>query len=176
MEINKEERSIVVKDITNGEIFTDSYDKLVIATGGTPIKPPIPGINLENIFTLFTVNDVDAIEKALNQGNIEKVAIVGGGYIGLEATEAFLKRGKKVTVIEKMNQLLPYLDEEMAVPLAAHLENLGARVILGNGVQEFKGEGKVQEVVLENGDKVEAHLVIVAIGARPQLELVKRPV
>jgi NADPH-dependent 2,4-dienoyl-CoA reductase/sulfur reductase-like enzyme len=174
MEINKEERSIVVKDITNGEIFTDSYDKLVIATGGTPIKPPIPGINLENIFTLFTVNDVDAIEKALNQGNIEKVAIVGGGYIGLEATEAFLKRGKKVTVIEKMNQLLPYLDEEMAVPLAAHLENLGARVILGNGVQEFKGEGKVQEVVLENGDKVEAHLVIVAIGARPQLELVKK--
>ncbi|NLT95071.1 MAG: FAD-dependent oxidoreductase [Clostridia bacterium] len=174
VEINKEEKSIAVKNLVTGEAFKDYYDKLVITTGGTPIKPSIAGINLENIFTLFTINDVDAIEKALNEENIEKVAVVGGGYIGLEATEAFLKRGKKVTLIEKMNQLLPYLDEEMAQPLAKHLENLGVRVILGNGVKEFRGETKVREVVLENDDVVEAQLVIVAIGARPQLELIKK--
>lgn len=173
LKINKEEKTVEVKNLESGGIFTDNYDQLVVTTGGRPIKPPIPGINLGNIFTLFTVPDVDAIESALNQETIERVAIVGGGYIGLEATEAFLKRGKKVFLIEKMPQLLPYLDEEMAVPLAAHLENLGAQVILGNGVREFKGESKIKEVILENGEKVEVDLVIVAIGAKPQMELVK---
>jgi len=172
--INREQKKIEVKNLESGEIITDNYDKLVVATGGTPLKPPIPGINLANIFTLFTVPDVDAIEKALAQGDVEKVAVVGGGYIGLEATEAFLKRGKKVTLIEKMDQLLPYLDSEMAIPLAIHLENLGVQVILGNGVQEFKGQSKVQEIILENGESIPADLVIVAIGARPQLELVKK--
>jgi len=171
--IDKEKKLVEIKSLETGKVFTDSYDKLVVATGGTPIKPPIPGIDLENIFTLFTVPDVDNIERALAQGNVEKVAVVGGGYIGLEATEAFLKRGKKVTLVEKMAQLLPYLDEEMAVPLALHLGNLGARVILSNGVREFKGESKVEEIILENGEVVQTDLVIVAIGAKPQLELVK---
>ncbi|KJS18656.1 MAG: pyridine nucleotide-disulfide oxidoreductase [Clostridiaceae bacterium BRH_c20a] len=171
--IDRVKKQVEIKKQDSAEIFTDSYDKLVIATGGTPIKPPIPGGNLENIFTLFTVPDLDAIERALAMGDIEKVAIVGGGYIGLEATEAFLKRGKKVTLIEKMDQLLPYLDEDMAIPLAIHLENLGTRVILKNGVKEFKGEKRVQEIILENDEAVEADLVILAIGARPQLELIK---
>ncbi|MGI6226666.1 MAG: FAD-dependent oxidoreductase [Peptococcales bacterium] len=173
LSINKEEKTVEVKDLATGEVFLDKYDKLVVTTGGTPIKPPIPGIDLGNIFTLFTVPDVDAIENALQEENIERVAVVGGGYIGLEATEAFLKRGKKVILIEKMAQLLPYLDVEMAVPLAIHLENLGTQVILGNGVQAFKGDSKVKEIILENGEKVQVDLAIIAIGARPQMELVK---
>lgn len=173
VKIDKKEKYIEVKDLETGQIFRDNYDKLVVATGGTPIKPPISGITLENIFTLFTIPDVDDIEKVLAEGNVENVAIVGGGYIGLEATEAFIKRGKKVTLIEKTNQLLPYLDEEMAIPLALHLEDLGVEVILGDGVKEFEGNQKVSRVVLESGEVVPADLVIVAIGARPQLELVK---
>jgi NADPH-dependent 2,4-dienoyl-CoA reductase/sulfur reductase-like enzyme/rhodanese-related sulfurtransferase len=173
IKINRKEKTVEIKNLATGDTFQDSYDKLVVATGGTPIKPAIPGITLENIFTLFTVSDVDAIEKALTQNDVEKVVIVGGGYIGLEAAEAFLKRGKQVTIIEKTNQLLPYLDEEMAIPLALHLENLGATVILGNGVKEFSGNTKVIGVVLESGEIVNTDLVIMAIGARPQLELVK---
>ncbi|MFZ7102662.1 MAG: FAD-dependent oxidoreductase [Peptococcaceae bacterium] len=173
VKIHRQERYIEVKDLASQEVFTENYDKLVIATGGSPVKPPIPGINLENIFTLFTVPDVDAIEKALEQGKVARVAIVGGGYIGLEAAEAFLKRDKEVTLIEKTEQLLPYLDEEMAVPLALHLENMGAKVILGNGVKEFTGSKNVTGIVLEDGAVIEADLVIVAIGARPQLDLAK---
>ena len=90
--INREEKYVEVTNLITGETFKDYYDKLVIATGGTPIKPPIPGIDLNNIFTLFTVKDVDAIEEALASGEIKEVTVIGGGYIGLEATEAFLKR------------------------------------------------------------------------------------
>lgn len=171
--IKRQDKCVQVKNLETGEIFQENYDKLVIATGGMPLKPPIPGINLDNIFTLFTVPDVDAIEKTLAEDKIEKVAIVGGGYIGLEAAEAFLKRGKQVTLIEKTQQLLPYLDAEMAHPLALHLESLGTRVILGNGVKEFTGNTKVSSIILENGEVVDTHLVIVAIGARPQLHLAK---
>ncbi|NMA02330.1 MAG: FAD-dependent oxidoreductase, partial [Clostridia bacterium] len=89
--INREEKYVEVTNLITGETFKDYYDKLVIATGGTPIKPPIPGIDLNNIFTLFTVKDVDAIEEALASGEIKEVTVIGGGYIGLEATEAFLK-------------------------------------------------------------------------------------
>lgn len=173
IKINRKEKQVTVKNLDTGAIFTDNYDRLVVATGGSPVKPPIPGIDLDNIFTLFTVRDVDNIEQALAQGNVENVVIIGGGYIGLEATEAFLKRGKRVTLVEKTDQLLPYLDQEMAVPLQIHLENIGTQVILGDGVKEFKGDRVVSRVVLESGKVLPADLVIVAVGVKPSIELLK---
>ncbi|MFZ5944563.1 MAG: FAD-dependent oxidoreductase [Bacillota bacterium] len=173
IKINPEQKNIEVTDLKTGEVFTEDYDTLVVATGGIPIKPPLSGITLDNIFTLFTVPDVDAIENALSNDSITNVAIIGGGFIGLEAAEAFLKRGKDVTLIEKMDQLLPYLDEEMALPLTLHLEDLGVKVMLGSGVKEFKGSGKVSQIMLENGEFIETDMVILAIGAKPQLQLLK---
>lgn len=172
--INREEKYVEVTNLITGETFKDYYDKLVIATGGTPIKPPIPGIDLNNIFTLFTVKDVDAIEEALASGEIKEVTVIGGGYIGLEATEAFLKRGMKVTLVEKAESLLPYLDGELAIPLALHLEDLGVEVILGDGIQSFNGdEGKVKNITLESGKVIPTDLAIVAIGAKPQVDLAR---
>ena len=173
--INRELKTIEVTNLVSGETFQDTYDKLVVATGGTPVKPPISGITLENIFTLFTVPDVDGIEKAIEEGGINEVTIVGGGYIGLEATEAFHKRGMKVTLVEKSESLLPYLDPEMAIPLALHLEDLGIEVILGDGIKKFEGNdrGKVEKAILQSGKIIPTDLAIIAVGARPQLDLLK---
>jgi len=173
--INKEEKYIEIIDLKTGKRLKDFYDKLVIATGGTPIKPPIRGINLNNICTLFTIPDVDTIEKVLAQENIERVAVIGAGFIGLEAVEAFLKRGKEITLVEKADQLMPHFDKEMVVSLKLHLEDLGVKVITGDGVKEFKGNDNdnVSRVILESGREVPADLVIFVIGAKPQLDFIK---
>lgn len=172
--IDKEKKNVTVKDLETGNTFTEAYDKLVIATGGAAIKPPLPGINLRNVFTLFTVPDLDQVEEALSSGEIKEVTVIGGGFIGIETVEGLHKRGFQVTLVEKLPQILPNFDEEMTTSLVLHLQDMGVRLVLGDGIKEFHGKESVTDVVLESGRKIPADMVIVSIGARPQLELVKR--
>lgn len=171
--INREEKKIEVENLETGEVFYDSYDKLVVTTGGTPIRPPIPGMNLENIFTLFTVPDVDAIEESLAKNNIENVVVIGGDFIGLEAVEAFVNRGKKVTLVEKADQVLSMFDKEMVNSIELHLAEMGVKVIVGDGVKEFVGDGKLSSIVLESGKRISAELSIFSIGVKPQCNILK---
>ncbi|HOG63176.1 MAG TPA: FAD-dependent oxidoreductase, partial [Sedimentibacter sp.] len=112
--INRESKTLDVKNLKTGEIYTESYDTLIISTGSSPLKPPIEGINLPGIFTLWTVPDTDNIIKFINEKKPKNALVIGGGFIGLEVAENLVSVGLNVTVAEAMNQVMAPIDYEMA--------------------------------------------------------------
>lgn len=154
-----------------GESFRLPYDKLIVATGGTPIIPPVPGVELPNIVTLWTVPDVDKIKAYVDNSKPKAAIVVGGGFVGLEAVEALLNVGVKVTLIERLEQVMPPFDPELAGILSNHLRQKGVQVILGNGVNKFHGQQAVQAVELADGQMLPADLVIMSVGVKPRTEL-----
>ena len=171
--VNRAEKTVSVKYLDTDETEKLPYDKLVIATGSAPVRPPIPGIDLEGIHCLKTMNDGSAIKKAMENASGRQAVIIGGGLIGLECVEPLIKAGFKVHVVEKLPFLLPaLLDEEMAKPLMGHLQAKGAVLHCGDGVESFEddGNGRVARVKTEQ-TVIDADLVILAIGFRPLTEL-----
>ena len=156
-----------------GKTMEESYDKLILAPGCEPVKPRIPGGELEGISTVFTISDVDRIMAALD-GGVKSAVVVGGGFIGIETAEGLNKRGISTTIVEMCGQLMTIFDPEIAQPLAAHLESAGVQVRLNTSVASFSGEGRVQTVQLSDGTALDADLVIMAAGLRPNTELAKQ--
>ena len=162
-----------------------SYDKLIIATGGAPITPPLPGIDRDGVFTLTTIPDADAAYEYLGlnerkpsarRPGLERAVVVGGGFIGIETAEALHNRGYKVTLVELANQVLPPFDPEMAGIISEHLKEVGIGVILGDGVAAFRGEGErgpVRAIDLQSGKTIPADVVIQAIGVAPRIGLAR---
>ncbi|WP_424357992.1 NAD(P)/FAD-dependent oxidoreductase [Methanocella sp. MCL-LM] len=148
------------------------YDKLVIATGSKPFIPPVPGVRLEGVHTLLTLEDGKALYERLKDAL--NVVIIGGGPIGLETAPAFLDAGAKLTIIERVPQLMPSaLDPEMAAIVQAHLEKKGARVITGKGVDSINGQTSVGSVTCA-GEVIPADLVLLSAGIRPNTDLAKQ--
>ncbi len=112
--INRENKTISVKNMKTKEVYNESYDKIIISPGAEPFKPPIEGIELENIFSLRDIPDTDRIKYLVDNKNPESVVVVGGGFIGLEMAENLAFRNVRVTVIERLNQVMPPIDPEMA--------------------------------------------------------------
>ncbi|WP_353893909.1 CoA-disulfide reductase [Proteinivorax hydrogeniformans] len=169
-QINPEEKTILVKDLDNDENKTVNFDSLLIATGASPIMPPLDGINLDNIFTVKNIPDADKIKKQIP--NTKKVVIVGGGYIGLEMVEAFYAHGLDITVIEMAPQLMGNIDSDMAGVIAEHLKEKGVNVCSGEKVESFQGEKAVESVKTDKGT-YHADMVIMAIGVSPNSQLAK---
>mgnify|MGYP000524115107 CR=1 FL=1 len=165
--IDPEKKEIYYKDLVSGEEGTDSYDSLVIATGATPIMPPIPGIELENILPLRTVNHADRHKRLTTNSEINKVTIVGAGLIGMEMSEAYTELGMDVTVVEKQKHILPLINSELSEKVENHCREKGVEFYLDQGVTEFKGAGKVEKVILDSGKEIETDMVLMAIGVRP---------
>jgi len=163
-------KRVQVRVAGNGEESWLDYDKLVLATGGSPVVPPLPNVNLENIFTLHGVHDAEGIKTLLSQDKARDVVIVGGGLIGLEATEALVEKGCRVTVVEMLPQILGMLDWEIAKLVEQHIESHGVKILTGTRVESFEGNGKVERVVTDQG-KLSADMVVVAIGVRPNVKL-----
>jgi NADPH-dependent 2,4-dienoyl-CoA reductase/sulfur reductase-like enzyme/rhodanese-related sulfurtransferase len=170
--IDRPNKRVRVRSVLNGEDQWLEYDKLVLATGATPVVPPIPGVKLANVFTLHGVHDAEGIRAALAESKARDVTIVGGGLIGVEATEALAEHGCRVTIVEMLPQILRILDWEMAKLVERHLESRGVKVLTGNKVTSFQGNGRVERVVTERG-AFPADLVILAIGVRPNVELAR---
>jgi len=154
------------------KVLTESYDKLIIATGGTPIKPAIPGIELDGVTTVFTISDVEYMQKKLSE--TKAAVIVGGGFIGLEMAETMLRRGIKTTLVEMLPQLIPNYDPEFSLPVERHLREKGLEIILNRSVAAINGKDKVEEVKLSDGSSLEADMVVMSIGVRPRIELAKK--
>jgi NADH oxidase (H2O2-forming) len=148
------------------------YDRLVIATGSKPFIPPVPGANLPGVMELITLEDGRRLGERINQAR--NVVIIGGGPIGLETAPAFLDAGAKLTIIERVPQILPSaLDPDMAAIVQEHLEKKGARVITGKGVDAINGSGAVESISC-GGETIPADLVLLSAGIRPNVDLAKK--
>ncbi len=169
-----EEKKIEVKNKKTGEVYEETYDNLVLATGSSPIKPPIPGIDADNIFTLWTVPDTDRIKAYLTEKKPKSAAVIGGGFIGLEMAENLHAEGLAVSVIEMQTQVMAPVDPEMANLVHENMIMNGVNLILGDGVKEFQHNGNGIQIQLTSGNVVETDMVILSIGVRPNNELAKQ--
>ncbi|MDP3306005.1 MAG: CoA-disulfide reductase [Erysipelotrichaceae bacterium] len=151
-------------------VFQESYDRLIITTGATPIVPPIPGKDLPGVFVLKSLQDAMDIRDALK--NVESVVIVGGGYIGLELVEAFVHQGKKVTVIERLDRVLTVFDNEFSEQVADYLTKSGIELRLKETATEIKKSDNELLVITDKGSK-KAQMVVFAVGVRPSTAFLK---
>lgn len=165
--INRSAKSIHVRDLSTGREYDEPYDKLILAPGAAPLRPPIPGIDLPGIFTLRNLQDVDRIKERVDQG-VRQVVVVGAGFIGLELVESFVKRGMQTTVVELQDQVLPPFDKEMTTPILSALQEKGVTVLLGQSAEGFEAAADGLVVRLKSGEALSAQLVILGIGVRPE--------
>jgi NADPH-dependent 2,4-dienoyl-CoA reductase/sulfur reductase-like enzyme len=158
----------------DGGVTRESYDRLVLATGASPVRPPLPGIDLPGVMGIHSIPDAVAIDALLRDRNARRAVVVGGGYIGLEMVEAFLLRGLEVTLVEKLTQPMATLDADMAAQVADALVALGVDVRFGVGVEGFEAgaDGYVAAVSTEAG-RVPADVVVLGLGARPRADLAR---
>ncbi len=170
--IDTEKKRVRVKDIKENREFEVSYDWLVISTGASPIKPPLPGIDINGVFTLRTLEDGMRIERFIREESPKRVAIIGGGYIGMELAEAFSVQGFDVTVIEKLPRVLSNFDVEFSKRAQEKLREKGVRLILGSGVKVIEGDRIVKRVITE-AETVETDLALLGVGIKPQVTLAK---
>ena len=170
IQIDRHQKKLTVVDLNQSRQYTESYDKLVMAQGADPLRPPIPGIDHQQIFVLRNIPDMDAIIKEIDAG-ARKAVIIGGGFIGIEVAEAFRQRDMEVNLVELQEQLMPPLDFEMAHDLRNQIENHGVRLHLGVGAKEFSYSAGKVKVILDNDSDLVADLVVLAIGVRPASSL-----
>lgn len=167
LEIHPDKKELVVKNLSDGEVFTDRYDKLVIATGARATVPPIKNADQPHVFTLRKIPDMLAIKEFIDTEKPANVAIIGSGFIGLEMSENFTKLGLSVTILERLPQVTPGLDADMAQYVQDHLKEKGVQVITEASVTEIQAK----HVLLDNGDAIPADMVLVAAGIRPNTEI-----
>ena len=171
--VHTENKKLKVKNVNTGETFIDSYDKLMIATGASSIIPPIKNVKLENVSTLKSLDDGVKVKELMNKDEIKKVAIIGAGFIGLEAVEAAKKLGKEVVVFQLEDRILPQVfDKEITDILESEIRKHEVDLRLEEIVSELVGETKVEKVVTNKGE-YEADLVIIATGVRPNTAFLK---
>lgn len=171
MSINREARTVTVRSIVDGRTYEEPYDTLIISTGASPLRPPLPGIDHPRIFTLRTVPDMDRIQKAAN--GARTALVIGGGFIGLEMAENLRRRGLEVDVVEMLDQVMPPLDKEMTTPVMTMLGLHGVRVHLSDAVSAFHDDSGRVNAQLKSGASLSADLVILSIGVRPESQLAK---
>ncbi len=164
-------RTVTVTDLTTGEERVEPYDALVLATGAQALRPPILGLDLPGVFTLRTVPDTRRVRAWMERTQARQAVVVGAGFVGLEVAENLRERGLDVTVIERLPQVMPPLDPEMAAHVAEHLEAHGAHLRLGDGLAEIaQGDGGLT-VTTASGAVLPADLVVLGLGVRPRTAL-----
>jgi NADPH-dependent 2,4-dienoyl-CoA reductase/sulfur reductase-like enzyme/rhodanese-related sulfurtransferase len=167
--INRENKTVTVRT-RDGKEQVLPYDKLVLATGAESSVPPIPGVELGNIYNLKDIHDADAIKATLAEHKAVNAVIVGGGLIGVEVAEAFHEMGCRITIVEFLPQILSMMDPEMAALVEKQFEAKGVKVMTGTRVTEFRGNGQVEKVITDQGE-LPADLVLLATGVRPAAKL-----
>ncbi|OXT07116.1 CoA-disulfide reductase [Thermoanaerobacterium thermosaccharolyticum] len=167
------EKTVIVHDIQNNKTYKETYDKLILSPGAEPIKPPMPGIDGKNIFTLRNIPDTYRIKDFVDYNKPKKAVVVGGGFIGLEVAENLKEVGLDVTVVELADHVMAPLDYEMASIVHQHLRDKGINLILKDGVKEFQHKNNSTTVVLNSGKTIDTDMVVLGIGVRPDIKLAK---
>jgi NADPH-dependent 2,4-dienoyl-CoA reductase/sulfur reductase-like enzyme/rhodanese-related sulfurtransferase len=171
--IDRAAKSIRVRDLPAGQERDEHYDVLVLAPGAAPVRPPAPGIDLPGVFVVRTIPDSRKIRAFIAEHAGREAVVVGGGFIGLEMAENFALRGMHVTIVEKLAQVMPNLDPEMAAPIAARLKARGVDLRLGQGLSAIERDGDRLAVSTDGGQRLVADVVVLAIGVRPETELAR---
>lgn len=165
--INRKEKQIAVKDLITDKIYLEDYDKLVLSPGASPIVPNIPGIENVNIFTIRNVVDIDRLNQFIEQPNRKNIAVIGGGFIGVEVAENLGQSGYAVTLIEGTEQILRPIDYDMVQVLHKEMIDHGVELIVSDKVTKFTKD----KVVLASGKEISADAVVMAIGVLPETHL-----
>ncbi|MGH7296800.1 MAG: FAD-dependent oxidoreductase [Polyangiaceae bacterium] len=171
VQVDRAGKTLRVRDLRSGDERDEPYDVLVLSPGASPIRPAAPGVDLPGVFVVRTIPDSRRIRGWLAERSCREAVVVGGGFIGLEMAENLVHRGLSVTVVEKLAQVMPPLDAEMAAPLAAHLRARGLALRLGEGLEAITREGDRLAVATDRGARIPADLVVLSIGVRPEGQL-----
>ena len=164
-------KTVSARNLLTGEEYTESFDKLVLSPGAEPIRPPLPGIGLPGIFTLRNVTDTDFIKQYVDQRKSGRAVVIGAGFIGLEMAENLHDLGMSVTVVEMGNQILAPVDFPVAAMAQQHIRSKGVDLRLSSAVTGFEKENDTLKVLLKDGNVLEADVVILSIGVRPDTRL-----
>ena len=171
--VDTDNKKVKVKDLKTGEVFEDSYDKLMIATGASSIIPTIKNVNLENVSTLKTMEDGIKVKELLNKEENKNIVIIGAGFIGLEVVEAAKKLDKNVTILQSGDRILTQVfDKEITDILEEEIRKHNVDLRLEELAIEFVGENKVEKVITNKGE-IKADVVIIATGVKPNTNFIK---
>ena len=165
------DKKLVHVRTSDGREYTESYDKLLLSPGASPVRPPLPGIDSEGIFTLRNVADTDRIKNYMQTNPVKRVVIVGGGFIGLEMAENLHHAGAQVAVVEMANQVMGPIDFSMASLVHQHLQEKGVQLYLEQAVESFTRENGRLKVHFRSGIQLETDLVLLSIGVKAQTSL-----
>ena len=169
LHVDAERKILKVQNLETSEVFEDTYDKLILATGARSVVPPIAGVKNKHVFSLRNINDMYRIKEYIDNNSPKQAVIIGTGFIGLEMAENLKHLSMDVTMVELLPQVSPGLDEDMAILVEEHLAAKGVQVITGKSAKEITEN----EVILSDESKLPGDLVIVATGVRPNVELAK---
>lgn len=170
--IDRKRKTVTVRQ-SSEDTYEESYDKLLISTGASPVRPPLPGIDLSGIFTLRNVADTDKIKAYIDSHAPRQAVVVGAGFIGLEMAENLHAQGAKVSIVEMGNQVMAPIDFSMASLVHQHLMDKGVNLYLEQAVASFERDGKGVKVTFKNGQSIAADIVILSIGVRPETNLAR---
>ena len=171
LEVNAGTKTILARNLNTGEEYSETYDKLVLSPGAEPIRPPLPGITNEGIFTLRNVTDTDFIKEFVTKKSVKKAVVIGAGFIGLEMAENLHDLGLSVTIIEMGNQILAPVDFPIAAIVQQHIRTKGVDLKLNTAVTAFDKLGEKLIIHLNSGETLDADVVILSIGVKPDTKL-----
>lgn len=169
IKINRDAKTVTVKDYLTDQTYEESYDKLVLSPGAKPIRPNLTGVNRDHVFTVRNVVDIERLNAYIKYNGIKDIAVVGGGFIGVEVAENLRLAGYNVTLVEFANQVLAPFDADMAQILHKELIDQGVELVLNDGLTEISE----QYIITNSGRKIEAQAVVLAIGVQPETDLAK---
>ena len=172
--IHPDKKTVSVKNLMTGEVFEESYDKLLLSPGAKSVWPDLPGMDSKKLFTLRTVEDTFHIKEFVNQNNPESAVMVGGGFIGLEVAENLRHLGLDVTIVQRPKQLMNPFDADIASFIHAEMRKHGVKLALGYSVEGFEEKNGGMDVLLKDREPIHADMVVLAIGVTPESTLAKK--
>ena len=171
--IHPDMKTVSLKNLATGETFEERYDKLLLSPGAKPVKPNLPGADIDRIFTLRTVEDTLKIKEYININRPRSAVLIGGGFIGIELAENLRNLGMEITIVQRPKQLLSPLDSEMAAFIHSKMRQKGVNLLLGRNVTGFRESEDGVAVLLENEEPLSADMAVIAIGVTPDTEIAK---
>jgi NADPH-dependent 2,4-dienoyl-CoA reductase/sulfur reductase-like enzyme len=171
--IDRKAKVLRLRDLASGNEYDETYDKLLLSPGAAPIHPKMLGIDSSRVFSLHNIPDLDRIMAQLGQHSTSRAVVIGGGYIGIEVAENLHDRGIFTTLVEGMDQILAPLDYEMAAIVHSHMHDKNIELYLSDKVERFEDKDGYTLVYLASGRRLQADIVIMAIGVRPETTLAK---